>query len=584
MMDDSMNTTSRGKDRPAFRIHPLFPGYERTAELFYGIVLITGICLVFFQNLGTLPLELWDESRNAVNSMEMLWNGNFLVTHFDGSPDMWNTKPPLLIWLQVLSMSVFGVSEFAVRLPSALAGAALVTYIYFFCRNYTGHAIAGFLSALVLLTSPGFTDFHAARYADYDATLSLFVFLYATQLFLFSRHEKTTHLWLAALFLGCAILTKGIAALLILPGLAFALSIPKEQFSRLFRLKVILIPAAGLLFAMAYYPLRELYNPGYIAAVLENEVTGRFGRVNEGHTGPWWFYFQNLSAFNYRAWIWLIPVAIPCTLFSNDRKIRTLGMFCTLCAAGFLLVISASATKIRWYDAPVYAFFSILNGCLAALVISMLVRVLPPKPALRAATVLVMTTVLLYFPVHYMLKTTVIPERAFETHVTMYGPYMRDFFNRYPGNRKLVVHAEGNNSHLYFYKEFFNHEGRNVLVKTPADLLLPGDTVLACGAVNKKFMEDNYGMKLIHEEGERFTAVITALENVSPADVDKARELAVALAGKIRLSPEWMALVREKARASGIPDEDQLFRDAVYMLQEKQQITEQVARILIEQQ
>ncbi len=51
----------------------------------------------------------------------MLNNGNFIVTYFEDKPDMWNTKPPLLIWIQVLFMKFVGVNELAVRLPSAIA-------------------------------------------------------------------------------------------------------------------------------------------------------------------------------------------------------------------------------------------------------------------------------------------------------------------------------------------------------------------------------------------------------------------------------------------------------------------------------
>jgi 4-amino-4-deoxy-L-arabinose transferase-like glycosyltransferase len=61
-----------------------------------------------FMHLDTLPIRIWDEARQAVNALEMWENGNFLVTHFEGSPDMWSTKPPLLIWLQVALIGLLG--------------------------------------------------------------------------------------------------------------------------------------------------------------------------------------------------------------------------------------------------------------------------------------------------------------------------------------------------------------------------------------------------------------------------------------------------------------------------------------------
>ena len=70
------------------------------------IVLALLVYVPIFGHLNTLPIRIWDESRLATNAYEMLKNGNFIVTYFDGKPDMWNTKPPLLIWLDVLFMKI----------------------------------------------------------------------------------------------------------------------------------------------------------------------------------------------------------------------------------------------------------------------------------------------------------------------------------------------------------------------------------------------------------------------------------------------------------------------------------------------
>src|ERR1700751_1170400 len=83
---------------------------------------LTGLCwFAFFYHLGTLPLYPWDESRLADNALEMTRNGNWLVTYYEGAPDLWSPKPPLMIWLMALSIEAFGPVEWAVRLPSAIA-------------------------------------------------------------------------------------------------------------------------------------------------------------------------------------------------------------------------------------------------------------------------------------------------------------------------------------------------------------------------------------------------------------------------------------------------------------------------------
>ena len=59
-----------------------------------------------FGYLDSYPIRIWDEARLAINAYEMLKNGDFIVTHYDNNPDMWNTKPPLMIWCQVFFMKI----------------------------------------------------------------------------------------------------------------------------------------------------------------------------------------------------------------------------------------------------------------------------------------------------------------------------------------------------------------------------------------------------------------------------------------------------------------------------------------------
>src|SRR5262245_6165309 len=74
-----------------------------------------------FGFLDMLPIRIWDESRLAANAFEMYFNHDYIVTRYGGLPDLWSTKPPLMIWLQVLCMHFVGFNEIAVRLPSAIS-------------------------------------------------------------------------------------------------------------------------------------------------------------------------------------------------------------------------------------------------------------------------------------------------------------------------------------------------------------------------------------------------------------------------------------------------------------------------------
>jgi len=103
-----------------------------------GYVVLMGlIYFPIFAHLETLPVRIYDEARLAINAYEMFNNGNWIVTYFDGQPDMWNTKPPLFIWFQVIGMQIFGVGELALRLPSGIATLIICFLILYLSEKYT---------------------------------------------------------------------------------------------------------------------------------------------------------------------------------------------------------------------------------------------------------------------------------------------------------------------------------------------------------------------------------------------------------------------------------------------------------------
>ena len=83
-----------------------------TKKNIFLFLLFSSVALfAIFPRLGSLPLREWDESRQAASAYEMYESGNYLVATFDHKPDLWNTKPPLLLWLQVLSMKIWKDDE-----------------------------------------------------------------------------------------------------------------------------------------------------------------------------------------------------------------------------------------------------------------------------------------------------------------------------------------------------------------------------------------------------------------------------------------------------------------------------------------
>ena len=131
------------------------------------ILLVAGIVLL--TNLGAARLWDRDEPRNAGCAAEMLARGDWVVPVFNGQRR--DAKPVLLYWLIMSSYAVFGVNEFAARLPSALLGIGTVLATYHIGRRMF-HPAVGIWGAVILSTTLMFDV--AARAATPDSTLIFF--------------------------------------------------------------------------------------------------------------------------------------------------------------------------------------------------------------------------------------------------------------------------------------------------------------------------------------------------------------------------------------------------------------------------
>src|ERR1700760_2480993 len=99
------------------------PNYLR-----YGIIVLAG-SLLFFPFLGQVHLFDWDEINFAECAREMIVSKDYLRAQIDFMP-FWE-KPPLFIWMQVLSMKMFGVNEYAARFPDAFTGVLTLIAIFY---------------------------------------------------------------------------------------------------------------------------------------------------------------------------------------------------------------------------------------------------------------------------------------------------------------------------------------------------------------------------------------------------------------------------------------------------------------------
>jgi 4-amino-4-deoxy-L-arabinose transferase-like glycosyltransferase len=319
---------------------------------------------------------MWDESWYALNAQEMLENGKFFEVFLLGKPDLGNSKPPFALWCMLPFIKIFGFNELGVRLASAVFALLSAILLYLIGIKTLKHKWYALALPLVLLSSTGFVSQHIARSGDTDSILAFFILAQSITFYGFTTraNQPNAQWYLVAtavlLSLGC--LTKGIAGLLVMPGLiawafytrTFSYIIKGWGFYAGLMLFIFLVPG--------YYWFRNTLTPGYIDAVIKFELGGRLEQqtyLNE-HKLPFYYYYQAFITENRLVnWIYILPLAIVYIIKSNASSARNLGLFMVFALGGISLLLAISSTKLYWYDASLYPVIACIIGLASALFI-----------------------------------------------------------------------------------------------------------------------------------------------------------------------------------------------------------------------
>ncbi len=458
-----------------------------------GIILIVLISMPLFWHLGKLPIRLWDESRNVANALEMTNNNDYIVTHFKGEPDMWNTKPPLLIWLQVISMKIFGFSEVAVRLPSALAAFFTILMLFIFGKRFLKSEWLGFSAAMILVTSSGFVNIHISRTGDYDALLILFTTLSLVSFYVFSEGNKTKYLYAFFIFTAMAVLTKSISGLLFLPGILIYSIFTKQTIPLLRNRHFYFGLSAFLFIVVGYYWLREINNPGFLEAVQENEIGGRYLTEIESHKGPFWFYYTNLISTSFHSWYLLLPCGFLAGIYSAEKRIRRLTLYLLILIVTFFLIISSAKTKIYWYDAPAFPLYSLLVAIFFQQVIYFLNNLDIRKQNLKKNIIpYLFIFMILITPYQNIVNTTYLPveaEDAVEYYEISY--FLRDAKKgKFDLNNHQLLYS-GYDAPTKLYIRALQEKGVNINYGE-MNQLCENSLVIVCQDNVRQFVEEHY--------------------------------------------------------------------------------------------
>ena len=325
------------------------------AYWFFGLFVFS--VWILFAGLGGAALFEPDEGRNAEVAREILLLKDPVTPHYDFIPRL--DKPVLFFDLVALSFKLFGVSEWAARLPSVLAALGCILLVYFFSRALFGTR-AALWSGLVLVTSPEF--FALSRIVILEMTLTLFMSIALCGFVLgqqpLGRNQKRAWFILVYPALGAATLVKGPVGFLLPGGVIFLYLLLSRRWSAIKEMELPLGIALLLVTAAPWYALAEFRNPGYLTHFLWNENVVRFATTHFHRSSPWYYFIVVLAA-GFFPWTLVLPTAV-----ANLRKYsgQDERLFLIVWAVLPLLFFSMSSSKLPHYILFVYPPVAVIVG------------------------------------------------------------------------------------------------------------------------------------------------------------------------------------------------------------------------------
>lgn len=315
------------------------------------------------------------DAVQAQIARNMLDSGDWVTARLNGIAYL--EKAPLKYWMIAVSYMIFGVSDWAARIPIVLSCIALC-WVTARMGAWAFSPRAGLYAGLVLATSVGLWLFTRILIPDVVLTLTIAVALWA---FLRALEEDSRWAWGFWASLGAGFLLKGLIAMVFPVAAALLYLTVARQWPRWRNLKPFSGPLLTLAMAAPWVVLATLRNPPYFDFTMRS--------VKGEYHGFFWFFFLNEHLFRFlnmryprdyntvpRVLFWAFHLLwfFPWTAwlwnalrggFNTAERAGRLRLLCLLWL-GFILLFFTFSTTQEYYSMPAYPAFALLLGAALA--------------------------------------------------------------------------------------------------------------------------------------------------------------------------------------------------------------------------
>ena len=313
-------------------------------------LLIIFISLLMFLSFnGLVHLFDWDEINFAESAREMITTGDYSTVRINFMP-FWE-KPPMFIWMQVLSMKIFGINEFAARFPNAICGVLSLLVLFEVGNSLRNHK---FGLAWTIAYGASILPLLYFKSGIIDPWFNLFIF---SSIYFAFKHigrrelkgEGFTNVILSAGILGLATLTKGPVAILLF-GVSIGLYLLLERKLKFLKWIDLLIFTLVLILTGGSYHLYQIAigNWQLVADFIDYQMK-LMKTEDAGHGGSILYHPIVLFVGVFPTSILAFRAFFRKSAENNDYRKLMIILFCVV-----LVIFSLIKTKIVHYSSLCY--------------------------------------------------------------------------------------------------------------------------------------------------------------------------------------------------------------------------------------
>lgn len=371
------------------------------SRLQLSIIIAAVSALLFIPFIGNLHLFDWDEINFAECAREMIETGNYMRVFIDYEP-FWE-KPPLFFWLQVISMKIFGINEFAARFPNAVIGMIAMVALF---NIGTTLKDKKFGLIWVLSYTGSILPFFYFKSGIIDPLFNLFMFLAVYYLYKTISSGNRNYIF-AGIATGLAVMVKGPVGYL-LPSLTYGIIWLLKRKDKVLSIKGFFIYTLfTILTASVWFGIELIMNGTWFINEFIRYQIRLLTTGDAGHSQPIYYHFLVVFFGCFPASIFIFKsMRIK---WEEDQDSKMLRFFMLVLFGVVMVVFSLVKTKIVHYSSLAYYPLSFLAAYTVYSIVSGKTELKKRNYIVYGIAALVPFILLILVPVMGIWKETIMP-------------------------------------------------------------------------------------------------------------------------------------------------------------------------------